>query len=372
MEHLNCFSLLESATTELPSSFERLKCLTWLKLSNCENLETLPNSIGNLTCLRDLIVCNCPKLDKLPDSLRSLQCCLEQLDVSGCSLMAGAIPDDLWCLFSLVSLDVSGNNIDCIPGGIIHLSQLCELRMNHCLMLKEIPELPSSLRRIEAFGCPLLETLSSDAKHPLWSSLHNCLKSISIQDFECEYPIVHSNYYDRDHHVIKVVIPPGSRGIPEWISHKSMGYEITIDLPKNWYEDNNFLGFALFSHHVSDNYAPFVCYTLELLSDGDQFGEVKTIEFILNGTDPASMVVYFPQIAISSVYRSNRWNKFKAVFSSSFGPDITADFKVESCGIHLIYNKAQDHPQQSLQQFNVKRSHDDTEDHPHHKRSKHV
>ncbi|XP_059593688.1 putative disease resistance protein At4g19050 [Vitis vinifera] len=132
----------------------RQKYLGRLELSNCENLETLPSSIGNLTGLHALLVRNCPKLHKLPDNLRSMQ--LEELDVSGCNLMAGAIPDDLWCLFSLQSLNVSGSNIDCIPGGIIRLSRLRTLIMNCCLMLKEIPELPSSLRRIEAHGCPLL------------------------------------------------------------------------------------------------------------------------------------------------------------------------------------------------------------------------
>ena len=174
MEHSKGLSLLESAITELPSSIERQICAARLFLSDCENLETLPNNIG-MTCVSHLVVRNCPKLHKLPDSLRSMQ--LKELDVSGCNLMAGAIPDDLWCLFSLEELNVSGNNIDCIPGGIISLSRLRSLKMNRCLMLTEIPELPSSLRRIEARGCPLLETLSSDAKHPLWSSLRNCLKS---------------------------------------------------------------------------------------------------------------------------------------------------------------------------------------------------
>ena len=159
-----------------------------------------------------------------------------------------------------------------------------------------------------------------------------------------------------------------------------MGDEITIDLPKNWYEDNNFLGFALFWHLVlvdDYNFPIAVFDTLRLLiSDGDQFGHVKVIDYTLECTrdmknntlfaDPGLMVVYFPQIAISSEYRSNRWNKFKAGFSSVFKQAYRrASCKVESCGIHLIYDHGQDHAQQSLQLFNVKRSHDDTEDHPH-------
>ncbi|XP_034691602.1 disease resistance protein RPV1-like [Vitis riparia] len=331
MEHSKGLSLRESAIR-----------MATLDLSNCENLETLPNSIG-MTCVSELTVRNCPKLHKLPDSLRSMQ--LKVLDIRGCNLMAGAIPDDLWCLFSLESLNVSRINIDCIPGGIIHLSRLHILEMHHCLMLKEIPKLPSSLRWIEAQGCPLLETLSSDAKHPLWSSLHNCLKS-HIQDyFECP---PYWKYYGET----RVVIP-GSRGIPEWISHKSMGDEITIDLPKNWYEDNNFLGFALFSHYAPVDDDIFKAANIRiasdslrlLISDGDQFGHVEKIMsrmiFSTLFPNPALRVVYFPQSAISSEYRSNRWNKFKTRFSAL--PNEA--FKVKSCGIHLIYDHGQDHPQ---------------------------
>ena len=143
-----------------------------------------------------------------------------------------------------------------------------------------------------------------------------------------------------------------------------MGDEITIDLPKNWYEDNNFLGFALFCHHVPIDDENEGGLDLQLLiSDGDQFGHVEMIEFIpycspdmKNRTfaDPGLMVVYFPQIAISSEYRSNRWNKFKTRFSTPLYCAY-ADLKVKSCGIHLIYDHGQDHPQQSLQLFNVKK-----------------
>ena len=171
-----------------------------------------------------------------------------------------------------------------------------------------------------------------------------------------------------------------------------MGCEITIYLPKNWYEDNNFLGFALFYHHVPLDYDhDLLNPTLDLLmSHGNRFEYMHRIWFspegkkcFTNGVsiwpwgfekdctsclDPELMVAYFPQIAISSKYRSNRWNNFKASFEDPFECGAKAAFQVESCGIHLIYNKAQDHSQQSLQLFNVKRSHDDTEDYPHHKR----
>ena len=159
------------AMTELPSSIGHLKTLDKIELINCENLLTLSDSVGNSTHLYSLSVRNCSKLHKLPDSLRSMQCCLGKLDLAGCNMMEGAIPSDLWCLSSLRILDLSENNICRIPIGIIQLSNLVDLRVNHCLMLAEIPKLPSRLGSIEAHGCPCLETLSSDPTHLLWSSL---------------------------------------------------------------------------------------------------------------------------------------------------------------------------------------------------------
>ena len=154
-----------------------LKDLQNLELRNCENLVTLPNCIGNMTHLQSLRLCYCPKLQKLPDSLRSLQCCLTTLDLSGCNMMEGEIPSDLWCLSSLIYLNVSRNHIRRIPTGIIQLSKLKCLFMNHCPMLEEIPELPSSLGLIQAHNCPFLKVLSPDPTTDiLWSSLLNSFK----------------------------------------------------------------------------------------------------------------------------------------------------------------------------------------------------
>ena len=195
------------------------------------------------------------------------------------------------------------------------------------------------------------------------------------------------------------IVIPGRCGIPEWVSHKSMGREIIIELPKNWYEDNNFLGFALFFYLVPLSYDDPMCkmiYGRYLtpdsliqfgISNGDEFECVDIYivshnklylkqfleheNFTTSSLDPALRVVYFPQISITTEYRSNWWNKIKARFEGPFGCGNTTAFNVESCGIHLIYHdNVQDH--HSHQLFNIKRSHHDTEDRLLHKKSRQV
>ncbi|XP_034674134.1 disease resistance protein RPV1-like [Vitis riparia] len=375
MEELKRLLLRETGITGLPSSIEHLRGLDSLELINCENLVALPNSIGSLTRLTSLRVRNCTKLHNLPDNLRSLRCCLIELDLGGCNLKEGEIPSDLWCLSSLVSLDVSENHIRCIPAGITQLFELKTLYMNHCPMLEEIVELPSSLTKMEAHGCPCLETETFSS--PLWSSLLKCFKSPN-----------QSTFFWRGRFVI-----PGSSGIPEWVSHQRMGCQVRIELPMNWYEDNNFLGFVLFFHHVpldDDD----ECETTEgslphcelTISHGDQserlvkiwfYSDCKTywirglscgdeLDPYYSGStsDPAIWVTYFPQINIPREYRSSWWNNFKAHFHTqigygSFSCGDNTCFKVKSCGIHLLYAQDQIHcPQPSRGSLG------DREDHP--------
>ncbi|XP_034676085.1 disease resistance protein RPV1-like isoform X2 [Vitis riparia] len=342
MEYLKELLLSKTPITELPPSIEHLKGLQQLKLKNCEKLVTLPNSIGNLTHLHSLCVRNCSKLHNLPDNLRSLQCCLETLDLAGCNLMEGAIPSDLWCLSSLTFLDVSESPIPCIPTNIIQLSNLRTLRMNHCQMLEEIPELPSRLEFLEARGCPHLGTLSTPSS-PLWSSLLNLFKS---RTQSCEYEIDSNSLWY--FHVPKVVIP-GSGGIPGWISHRSMGRQAIIELPKNRYEDNNFLGFAVFFHHVplADFrwHSRFLQFELRISHDDQSERVIKIMSyfqlqtcrsyFFFKGTcydnvstsDPPLCVTYLPKFAIPSEHRYAKRRK---------RIDVN---EVKICGIHLIYSK---------------------------------
>ena len=50
---------------------------------------------------------------------------------------------------------------------------------------------------------------------------------------------------------IHVVVTRGRTGlILEWLTDRSKGCEVSIELPKKWYKDNDFLGFALLFHFV--------------------------------------------------------------------------------------------------------------------------
>lgn len=102
-------------------------------------------------------------------------CWLEELDLSYCNLKEGGIAREVFHLPPLQVLNLSGNNFCKIPPNIGKCSKLRILKMSHCKLLLEIPELPSSLREIDAHGCPLLLPLQRQTQ--LLHSLLNCFKS---------------------------------------------------------------------------------------------------------------------------------------------------------------------------------------------------
>ena len=224
MRNLRELCLDGTTLKELPSSIQHLQGLQYLNLENCKNLVNIPDNICNLRSLKTLIVSGCSKLNKLPENLGSLthlqllyaarldsmscqlpslsDLCflrilnldrsnlvhgaipsdistlysLEEVDLSYCNLAEGGIPSEICYLSSLQTLYLKGNHFRSIPSGISQLSKLKILDLSHCEMLQQIPELPSSLRVLDAHGCIRLESLSSP-QSPLWSSLFKCFKS---------------------------------------------------------------------------------------------------------------------------------------------------------------------------------------------------
>ena len=182
-----------TAIEKLPWSIQHLKHLNKLMLNGCENLATLAETTCNLRSLGQISLQNRSKLLKLPESLRSLQfveglcfplaslSCLhflKELDVSGCHLMEEKIPSSIWCLYLLEVLNLSINSIRRLPAGVAQLYKLKLLKLSHCKMLEEISMLPSSLRTVEAHGCPCLRTLWSPTSRIPYS-LYSCFESTS-------------------------------------------------------------------------------------------------------------------------------------------------------------------------------------------------
>ena len=157
--------------------------------------------------------------------------------------------------------------------------------------------------------------------------------------------------YTSNRGIHPVVIGSMTGLIPEWVSDKSMGCEVTKVLPKKWYKDDNFLGFALFFHFVD---SPLIFYQFSI-SQGDQFILISVSTSFYHGTRlekyieasvsasfyysmrlekglEALVVYFFPQIVIPNEYRSKRCKYLKACIGRNFGE--------KSVGMHLLYAQA--------------------------------
>ena len=113
-------------------------------------------------------------------NLESLKDSSRYLDLSNSNLRDGAIPNDVWCSSSLEALNLRKNNFHHIPAAITQLCKLRYLDISHCKMLEGIPELPLTLRYIDAHDCTSLETLSSSSSL-LWPSLLQWFKLVQFQ-----------------------------------------------------------------------------------------------------------------------------------------------------------------------------------------------
>ncbi|KAL6316811.1 hypothetical protein AAG906_021111 [Vitis piasezkii] len=293
MQNLRELHLSKTAIKELPSSIEHLQGLEILDVSYCNKLVMIPESICNLSFLTILDVNFCSKLTKFPKNLGSLQC-LEYLRAAGLKSISSNLPSfpglcslrtsdpdcsnlvrasDVCCLSSWEASTVSMNAFSSIP--------------LHCHKLRQIPELPSSLRVLDAHSCQCLETLSSPSSL-LSYSLLKCFKSA----IEVQFSFQMRSYRRKG---IDIVIP-GSNGILDWIRHHVKGSQITIKLPMNWYQNDDFLGLALYSVYV-----PTIIH-----------------------------------ICHSNKYYTNEWRHLRASFHGYFGYEKA---KVEECGFHLVYSQ---------------------------------
>ncbi|KAK8681889.1 hypothetical protein V6N13_054288 [Hibiscus sabdariffa] len=89
---------------------------------------------------------------------------LRRLDLSDCNLCEADIPSDIFCLSSLNSLDLSGNNFISIPSSFTRFSKLEFLGLSNCRQLKSLPEVLTGIELVVVDGCASLELVANPSK----------------------------------------------------------------------------------------------------------------------------------------------------------------------------------------------------------------
>ncbi|KAK8473414.1 hypothetical protein PHAVU_001G128200 [Phaseolus vulgaris] len=167
-EALESLNASETAIREVPSSIVLLKNLRLLLFRGCKGLTS--NSWSSLLPFEKILRFSShptPKRLILPtfSGLSSLK----KLDFSYCDLRDGSIPEDLGCLSSLVTLDLSGNNFVRLPGCISELLKLKKLLLKCCPSLESFPKLPPEVHYVNASDCGSMKPLSDPQQ--IWGHL---------------------------------------------------------------------------------------------------------------------------------------------------------------------------------------------------------
>jgi Leucine-rich repeat (LRR) protein len=178
MTSLERVCLNETAIEELPSSIENLVGLQVLTLSFCRNLSSIPSSIYMLQHLKHLLLEGCSNLKNFPEnvgnerqpifSMVSLKLNygskwfprLTCLDLKNCNLLEVDFLMNPDCFSMLKDLDLSGNSFFRLPTSICSFKKLRRLKLVNCKWLREIPQLPPSIKCIGARDCISLERFS--------------------------------------------------------------------------------------------------------------------------------------------------------------------------------------------------------------------
>ncbi|CBI39262.3 unnamed protein product, partial [Vitis vinifera] len=175
MRSLRKLNLSHTSIMELTSSIRHLNGLEELDLRNFPSVaEGILDKIFHLSSLVKLSLTKCkPTEEGIPGDIWNLSP-LQQLSLRDCNLMEGKILNHICHLTSLEELYLGWNHFSSIPAGISRLSNLKALDLSHCKNLQQIPELPSSLRFLDAHCSDGIS--SSPSLLPIHSMV-NCFKS---------------------------------------------------------------------------------------------------------------------------------------------------------------------------------------------------
>nr|AHG28994.1 NBS-LRR protein [Cicer arietinum] len=292
----NCKNLIS-----LPDTISELKSLITLNVSGCSKLHSIPEGLKEINCLEELLASE-TSIEELPSSVFYLEnlkvisfsgCkgpvtktvnsfllpfthflsspqdptsfrlphklslpSLKYLNLSYCNLSEESIPNDFFNFSSLMVLNLTGNNFVSPPSSISKLPKLEYLSLNWCEMLQNLPELPSSMRTLDACNCDSLETSEFNLSRSC-----NLIES-PMRQRHSHLPEVLKSYLE----AVQLGLPKerfdmlitGSE-IPLWFTPSKYVSVANIPVPPNCPNDQ-WVGFALCFLLVSFADPPELCH----------------------------------------------------------------------------------------------------------------
>lgn len=179
-ESLEALYLQRTAIKCIPTSIEDLQKLYLLDLKDCKVLVSLPDCLGKLRALQELILSGCSKLEIFPElkenmklikillldgtAIKQMPMLLQCSQSQGQAFANKTFPNslsDYRISSSLLSLCLSGNDIESLQANISQLYHLKWLDLKNCKKLKSVPVLPPNLKCLDAHGCDSLEKVGS-------------------------------------------------------------------------------------------------------------------------------------------------------------------------------------------------------------------
>ena len=156
---------------------------------------------------------------------------------------------------------------------------------------------------------------------------------------------------------------PPSKVTQEWFGHPSPGHSVTIDIPPNLYNDNNWMGFALcvcfslhgdpknfFDHVFSEIPQYLYCHFRTTVAGVDDqilaFRTGKAEIMWLNNIGRFIWISYVPGEPFK--YMLRQCNCIEGLFVSDW-PGVM----VQECGLRLLYQRDLEELEQKLKQCNV-------------------
>ncbi|XP_039032200.1 TMV resistance protein N-like [Hibiscus syriacus] len=359
-EFLEELDLSETAITKPPSFIFRLKNLKFLSFNGCKRSsykfrKNLPSLFKNFQRGKtNSMALMLPSLSGLSS--------LTKLKLRDCNLCEGDIPTDIYCLSSLVILNLSSNNFISLPDSLTRLSKLKNLQLMNCRRLKSLPELPTSTVNLSLDDCASLELIANPSKicnssyfwQIIGTNCHRLAENINALTLLKK----HLKVFAHSREKFDVIIP-GSE-IPEWFSHQRVDSSIKMPLPLNIWNDSQWMGVALcciFAGGDSSGDEEIWCNSVIHCGEPRRFGEVpihlgksfnqpiKNDHFFLRylGRD-----VLYPYSLENECGESETENTSTPDCSNQECYELELSFKyvalgkgvgVKKCGVRIVYEK---------------------------------